>query len=66
MQDEQGFSVGKGHHHGDVSLKDLFDELVFGRVHQLDDVTVETVSVLLQKTCYDKKQSHVKQAPVCD
>lgn len=51
MQDKSGLSVGKGHHHGDVSLKDLFDELVFGRVHQLDDVTVKTVSVLLQKTC---------------
>lgn len=51
MQDKSGFRVRKGHHHGNVSLKDLLDELVFGRVHQLDDVTVETVSVLLQKTC---------------
>lgn len=36
-------------HHGDVGLEDLLDELVLGRVHELDGVGVEAVSVLLQE-----------------
>lgn len=36
-------------YHGDVGLEDLLDELVLGGVHQLDDVRVQAVSVLLQK-----------------
>lgn len=27
-------------YHGNISLKDLFDELVFGGVNQLNDVTI--------------------------
>lgn len=36
-------------HHGHVSLEDLLDELVPGRVDELDDVGVEAVSVFLQE-----------------
>lgn len=39
-----------GSHHGHVSLEDLLDELVLGRVDELDDVGVEAVSVFLQET----------------
>lgn len=37
-------------HHGHISLEDLLDELVLGRMDKLDDVGVKAVSVLLQKT----------------
>lgn len=50
MLRKYGFSIGKGHYHSNVSLEDLLDELVFGRVHQLDDVTVEAVPVFFQET----------------
>lgn len=50
MLNKYGFGIGKGHHHSNISLEDLLDELVFGRVHELDDVTVEAVSVFLQET----------------
>lgn len=33
-------------YHGDVGLEDLLDELVPGGMDQLDDVTVQSVSVL--------------------
>lgn len=36
-------------HHGDVSLEDLLDKLVLGGVDQLDNVSVEAVTILLQE-----------------
>lgn len=36
-------------HHGHVRLEDLLDELVLGRVDELDDVGVEAVPVFLQE-----------------
>lgn len=30
MLSKYGFSIGKGHHHSNISLEDLLDELVFG------------------------------------
>lgn len=43
-------------HHGHVSLENLLDELVLGRVDELDDVGVEAVSVFLQETCRMKTE----------
>lgn len=36
-------------HHGDISLEDLLDELVLGGVYELDDVSMEAVTILLQE-----------------
>jgi len=40
-------------YHSNIGLKDLLDEFVFGGVHKLNDVTMQGVSILLQKTCTD-------------
>lgn len=45
-----GVTVFFWSHHGYISLEDLFDELVLGRVDELDDVRVEAVSVFLQES----------------
>lgn len=47
-------------YHGDVGLEDLLDELVPGGVNQLDDVAVQSVSVLFQKTCEIAKRRQVQ------
>ena len=36
-------------YHGNIGLEDLLDELVPGGVHQLDDVSMQGVPVLLQE-----------------
>ncbi len=43
-------------HHGHVSLEDLLDELVLGRVDELDDVGVEAVAVFLQEACRKRRE----------
>lgn len=55
---------GKGEwlYHCNISLEDLFDEFVFGGVHQLDDVTIKSVSILLKETCECPSQQHTPQA----
>lgn len=45
-------------HHGNVSLEDLLDELVLGRVDELDDVGVEAVSVFLQEAWKKDEEKH--------
>ena len=44
-------TTGRWDYHGNVGLEYLLDEFVLGGVDQLDDVTMQTVSVLLQETC---------------
>lgn len=50
MVTSRGATASSGSHHGHVSLEDLLDELVLGRVDELDDVRVEAVPVLLQES----------------
>ena len=45
-------------YHGDIRLEDLFDELVLGGVNQLNDVTIQSVSVLLQEACRTHTHTH--------
>ncbi len=51
-------------YHRSVGLEDLLDELVLGGVHELNDVTVQRVSILLQKTCADTINLYIRD-PVC-
>ncbi len=51
-------------YHCSVGLEDLLDELVLGGVHELNDVTVQRVSILLQKTCADTINLYIRD-PVC-
>ena len=48
-------------YHGDIRLEDLFDELVLGGVNQLNDVTVQSVSVLLQEACRTHTHTHTQK-----
>lgn len=47
-------------HHGHISLEDLLDELVLGGVDEMDDVSVEAVSVFLQES-WGKKTASEEQ-----
>lgn len=47
-------------YHSYVSLEDLFDELVFGGVNQLNDVAIQSVPVLLQETCRTHTSQHLR------
>lgn len=51
-------------HHGHVSLEDLLDELVLGRVDELDDVGVEAVSVFLQEAWKEDREESIKDKVV--
>ena len=45
-------------YHGNVGLEDLLDELVPGGVHQLDDVSMQRVPVLLQEAWAAPQSGH--------
>lgn len=45
-------------YHGDIGLEDLLDELVPGGVDQLDDVSVQSIPVLLQEAWAAAKSGH--------
>lgn len=48
-------------HHGHISLEDLLDELVLGGVDEMDDVSVEAVSVFLQESWEKRQQEKNKK-----